>query len=150
MDPRVHEYGFGERIDPHVAMAKGWLSVVTDAAVLTAVKATVAVAAVFLLLQVLRWWRQAAPRNPFAEDDADRGAEGEEPDPELDQRKRERVIKQAFHPDKVPRDLDAIVVGSGLSGLTTAAVLARSGIDWITVTYQPILVPPEPHQRQHL
>ncbi len=125
MDPRVHEYGFGDRIDPHVAVARGWLvSAFSDASVLVAVKAAVVLATLFMLTQVARWWRQAAPRNPFAEDQAD-GEPRADREPELDQRKRDRVLKQAFHPDKVPRGLDAIVIGSGLSGLTAAAVLAR-------------------------
>ena len=125
MDPRAHEYGFGDRVDPHVAAAKGWLSASPDAAVLLGVKAAVAVAALFLLAQVVRWWRQAAPRNPFAEDD--RGRRGRTGGVEVDQHKRDRVIKQGFHPDKVPKDLDAIVIGSGIGGLATAAILSKAG-----------------------
>ncbi len=125
MDPNVHEYGYGDRIDPHVAVSKGWISLVPEAAVLPGVKAAVALAAIFLLAQVARWWRQAAPRNPFAEDD--RRKEPREGGPELDKKKRDRVLKQGFHPDKVPRDLDAVVIGSGIGGLTCAAVLAKAG-----------------------
>lgn len=32
-----------------------------------------------------------------------------------------------FSPDKVPQDLDVIVVGSGIGGLTAAATLAKAG-----------------------
>ena len=44
-----------------------------------------------------------------------------------DQKERDKVIKQSFSPDKVPPSLDAVVVGSGIGGLTTAALLARTG-----------------------
>ncbi|XP_068610687.1 inactive all-trans-retinol 13,14-reductase [Brachionichthys hirsutus] len=46
---------------------------------------------------------------------------------EFDQKKRDKVIKQAFSLDKVPRNLDAIVIGSGIGGLTAAATLAKAG-----------------------
>lgn len=32
-----------------------------------------------------------------------------------------------FSPDKVPQDLDVIVIGSGIGGLTAAATLAKAG-----------------------
>jgi len=40
---------------------------------------------------------------------------------------RERVVRQPFTADAVPEDLDAIVIGSGIGGLSTAALLARAG-----------------------
>jgi len=46
---------------------------------------------------------------------------------ELDQKKRDKVIKNGFSVDKVPQNLDAIVIGSGIGGLTTAATLAKAG-----------------------
>jgi len=46
---------------------------------------------------------------------------------EMDQRKRDKVIKNGFSLDKVPKNLDAIVIGSGIGGLTAAAVLAKAG-----------------------
>ncbi|XP_071265630.1 inactive all-trans-retinol 13,14-reductase [Salvelinus alpinus] len=46
---------------------------------------------------------------------------------EFDQRKRDKVIKQGFSVDKVPQNLDAIVIGSGIGGLTVAATLAKVG-----------------------
>lgn len=44
-----------------------------------------------------------------------------------DRAARDKVIKQGFTAKKVPEDLDAIVIGSGIGGLTTAALLARVG-----------------------
>ena len=32
-----------------------------------------------------------------------------------------------FKPQKVPEDLDAIIIGSGIGGLTTAVLLGRAG-----------------------
>ena len=37
------------------------------------------------------------------------------------------VLADRFHTDKVPADVDTIVIGSGMSGLSCAAVLARMG-----------------------
>jgi all-trans-retinol 13,14-reductase len=37
------------------------------------------------------------------------------------------VIKQGFNIDKVPKDLDAIIIGSGIGGLSTASILAKAG-----------------------
>lgn len=44
-----------------------------------------------------------------------------------DRAARDCVIKQSFSAEKVPPQLDAIVVGSGMGGLTVAAILARAG-----------------------
>ncbi|XP_077359741.1 inactive all-trans-retinol 13,14-reductase [Festucalex cinctus] len=46
---------------------------------------------------------------------------------EFDQKKRDKVIKQGFSLDKVPRDLDVIVIGSGIGGLAAGATLAKAG-----------------------
>lgn len=45
----------------------------------------------------------------------------------LDQAERDKVIKQGFVARKVPENLDAIVIGSGIGGLSTAALLAKAG-----------------------
>ncbi|XP_045626463.2 all-trans-retinol 13,14-reductase [Procambarus clarkii] len=44
-----------------------------------------------------------------------------------DHKQRDAVLKQGFSPDKVPENLDAIVIGSGIGGLSVAALLAKSG-----------------------
>ncbi|XP_038152833.1 inactive all-trans-retinol 13,14-reductase [Cyprinodon tularosa] len=46
---------------------------------------------------------------------------------EFDQKKRDKVIKQGFSVDKVPGNLDVIVIGSGIGGLTAGATLAKAG-----------------------
>ena len=33
-----------------------------------------------------------------------------------DQKERDKVLKQSFSADKVPADLDAIIIGSGIGG----------------------------------
>ena len=47
--------------------------------------------------------------------------------PVIDQEKREKVLKQPFRKEKIPDNLDAIVIGSGIGGLTVAAILSRAG-----------------------
>lgn len=44
-----------------------------------------------------------------------------------DAKERDKVLKQSFSVDRVPSGLDAIVIGSGIGGLTTAALLAKVG-----------------------
>ncbi|XP_066060984.1 all-trans-retinol 13,14-reductase-like [Chamaea fasciata] len=44
-----------------------------------------------------------------------------------DQRARDRVLKRAFSPQRVPDRLDAVVIGSGVGGLAVAATLAKAG-----------------------
>ncbi|XP_032891187.1 all-trans-retinol 13,14-reductase-like [Amblyraja radiata] len=45
----------------------------------------------------------------------------------LNQRTRNKILKRGFLIDRVPAHLDAIVIGSGIGGLTVAAVLAKAG-----------------------
>ncbi|XP_042163347.1 all-trans-retinol 13,14-reductase-like [Oncorhynchus tshawytscha] len=44
-----------------------------------------------------------------------------------DKKRRDEVLKKGFRVDRVPENLDAIVIGSGIGGLTAAAVLAKAG-----------------------
>ena len=46
---------------------------------------------------------------------------------QLDQDARNKVLRQNFKPELIPDNLDAIVVGSGMGGLTTAALMAMAG-----------------------
>ncbi|XP_062364039.1 all-trans-retinol 13,14-reductase-like [Cinclus cinclus] len=60
--------------------------------------------------------------NPFA------GPPLEPPRPLVtDQRARDRVLKQGFSVQRVPDQLDAVVIGSGVGGLAVAATLAKAG-----------------------
>lgn len=43
------------------------------------------------------------------------------------QKLRDKVLKQGFQAKQVPQDLDAIVVGSGIGGLTVAGILSKAG-----------------------
>ena len=40
---------------------------------------------------------------------------------------RDAVIKQGFNIKSVPSDLDAVIVGSGIGGLVTAALMSKAG-----------------------
>ncbi|XP_062382106.1 inactive all-trans-retinol 13,14-reductase-like [Sardina pilchardus] len=46
---------------------------------------------------------------------------------EVDQKKRNKVLKKGFNRDRIPENLDAIIIGSGLGGLTTGACMAKQG-----------------------
>ena len=60
--------------------------------------------------------------NPFAEDDRKQRR------PYItDQKARDAVLKQGFSKSKIPENLDAIVIGSGIGGLSTAAIMAKAG-----------------------
>ncbi|KAB5553715.1 hypothetical protein PHYPO_G00041840 [Pangasianodon hypophthalmus] len=46
---------------------------------------------------------------------------------QLDKKERNKVLKQGFLASRVPQDLDAIVIGSGIGGLSIAVLLAKVG-----------------------
>lgn len=87
-----------------------------------AIKCGIGLSSVFLVIQVIRWYFQAQTPNPFAKDDRKPRR-----DYIFDQKKRDAVIKQGFSIEKVPEDLDAIIIGSGIGGMTTASILAKAG-----------------------
>ncbi|XP_036036506.1 all-trans-retinol 13,14-reductase [Onychomys torridus] len=60
--------------------------------------------------------------NPFAKDVK------RPPEPLVtDKEARKKVLKQAFSVSRVPEKLDAVVIGSGIGGLASAAILAKAG-----------------------
>ncbi|KAM9266525.1 all-trans-retinol 13,14-reductase [Morus bassanus] len=75
-----------------------------------------------LLLLLARLLRGAGAPSPFA-------ADARRPPAPLvtDKAARKTVLKTVFSADKVPEELDAIVVGSGIGGLAAAALLAKAG-----------------------
>ncbi|XP_074837968.1 all-trans-retinol 13,14-reductase isoform X2 [Carettochelys insculpta] len=78
---------------------------------------------VLLLLAVLRrfFWSSSSP-NPFSVDCR------RPPAPLVtDKDIRKKVLKKAFSSAKVPENLDAIVIGSGIGGLGTAVLLSKAG-----------------------
>ena len=46
---------------------------------------------------------------------------------QTDQDARNKVLRRNFNPDLIPADLDAVVVGSGMGGMTAAALMALAG-----------------------
>ncbi|XP_066520715.1 inactive all-trans-retinol 13,14-reductase-like [Hoplias malabaricus] len=76
----------------------------------------------FLLWAGGTYWYLFSRRSPFTEESV------RPPGPmELDQKKRDKVLKQGFTREKVPQNLDAIVIGSGIGGMTAAATMAKTG-----------------------
>ena len=87
-----------------------------------AIQVAILLAALFLLIQVLRWSFQSKCPNPF---DSDIRVARK---PYIhDQKKRDAVIKQGFSKEKIPANLDAILIGSGIGSLTTAAIMSKAG-----------------------
>jgi len=87
-----------------------------------AIKVAIGSSAGFLIIQIIRWYLQAKPPNPFRED-----IRVPRKPYEHDQKKRDAVIKQAFSKDKIPDDLDAIIIGSGIGGMCTGAIMSKVG-----------------------
>lgn len=78
----------------------------------------------FLMFKLLKWILKPAAIDPFPVIDYDKITRK----PYVyDSGQRNAVIKQNFSPNKVPENLDAIVIGSGIGGLCTAAILAKAG-----------------------
>jgi len=76
---------------------------------------------VSLVLVYIVLKRRSKSRNPFV-------TSLPQPTPvELDPKERDKVLRQNFKPEAIPENLDAIVVGSGIGGLTTASLLAKAG-----------------------
>lgn len=75
----------------------------------------------YLFIKVRRYLVRRG-KNPFEKDTR------RQPEPLiLDQTERDRILKQGFSAKKIPENLDAIVIGSGIGGLSCASLLARSG-----------------------
>ena len=79
----------------------------------------------FLAFAIKRslWIFKPKCRNPFSMGDAKK----ERQPLVMDREKRDQVLKQRFNTEKVPDNLDAVVIGSGIGGLTVAAILSRAG-----------------------
>ena len=90
-----------------------WLALVALAIVILAVVG---------LMQIKSWLSKSNAPNPFEKDCRKTRK------PYIhDQKERDKVLKQGFAQSKLPENVDAIVIGSGIGGLTTAAILAKAG-----------------------
>ena len=77
---------------------------------------------IFLCIHIRSRCCQAKTRNPFEMDDRKKRR------PYVtDQKKRDAVLKQGFSVQKIPDGLDAIIIGSGIGSLTTAAIMSKAG-----------------------
>ncbi|KAJ1091610.1 hypothetical protein NDU88_004727 [Pleurodeles waltl] len=82
----------------------------------------IGVPAAVLLLLFLKWMFRTRAPNPFAQDSR------RPPAPLVTEKlARQKVLKQGFAVEKIPENLDAVVIGSGIGGLGVAAVLAKAG-----------------------
>jgi all-trans-retinol 13,14-reductase len=77
---------------------------------------------VSLVLRVYFRHKQSQGRNPFSLGSL------REPEPfQADKDVRRSVLKRRFTPEEVPSDVDVIVIGSGIGGLCTGALLSKAG-----------------------
>ncbi|KAG8440994.1 hypothetical protein GDO86_006651 [Hymenochirus boettgeri] len=80
------------------------------------------IAGVLLAIILVKSWLGGRGPNPLTADTR------RPPKPFVfDKAERRRVIKNAFCADKVPQNLDAIIIGSGIGSQATAALLAKAG-----------------------
>lgn len=81
------------------------------------------VALALVVMKTVGWLIYSNSPNPFASDSRKPRR------PYISETKlRDAVLKQAFHPTKVLNEKwDAIVIGSGIGGMTTASILAKTG-----------------------
>ncbi|CAD5121492.1 DgyrCDS9997 [Dimorphilus gyrociliatus] len=77
---------------------------------------------VVLFLLSIFMSRNKSGKNPFKFDARKKPAELV-----IDQAKRDKILKQGFAAKKLDSSYDAIVIGSGIGGLTTASILAKAG-----------------------
>ncbi|XP_066955488.1 all-trans-retinol 13,14-reductase-like [Macrobrachium rosenbergii] len=83
----------------------------------------IAAAAAFVVVKLLMFvFSKPSSANPF-----EKRCTAEIRPKVIDQKQRDQVLKQGFNRDKVPEGLDAIVIGSGIGGLATAALLSKAG-----------------------
>jgi len=84
----------------------------------------VCAALVTALLKALGFFDKPKPKaeNPFSHDSRT------SPKPKvIDQKQRDAILKQGFSSDKVPSDLDAVIIGSGIGGMSVAAIMSKAG-----------------------
>ncbi|XP_055017174.1 all-trans-retinol 13,14-reductase-like [Boleophthalmus pectinirostris] len=82
---------------------------------------SVAIFCAALLALILKYIFTTPGPNPFERD-------SREPVREIVPRKeKNKVLKQGFVASKVPENLDAVVIGSGIGGLGIAVLLAKVG-----------------------
>uniref|UniRef100_A0A1A8PEV4 All-trans-retinol 13,14-reductase n=1 Tax=Nothobranchius pienaari TaxID=704102 RepID=A0A1A8PEV4_9TELE len=84
--------------------------------------AVVAIILIFLVVFILKHVFGSSGPNPFEKD-------CREPLKKMvfDKKERNKVLKQGFLASKVPENLDAIIIGSGIGGLGLAVFLAKVG-----------------------
>ncbi|XP_052715763.1 all-trans-retinol 13,14-reductase-like [Crassostrea angulata] len=77
---------------------------------------------VFIFLLSVLFSGPRPGRNPFS-------VKNVKPVQELitDQKSRDQILKQRFKNHKVPKNLDVVIIGSGIGGLSVGVLLARAG-----------------------
>ncbi|XP_029292618.1 LOW QUALITY PROTEIN: all-trans-retinol 13,14-reductase-like [Cottoperca gobio] len=82
----------------------------------------VGIVCVALVIYILKYFFFSSGPNPF-------GKDTREPLKQMvhDKKEKNKVLKQGFVASKVPDDLDAIIIGSGIGGLGLAVLLSKAG-----------------------
>ena len=83
-----------------------------------------AFAALLFIVQIARWALKSKARNPFSQTHWASATVSED---DTSSKLAEVHQSRLFDPKEVPSRIDAVVVGSDISCLTTAAILAKTG-----------------------
>ena len=86
-----------------------------------ALKICILLSASFLFVHIYRCNFHKKSKNPFEKDDRKTRRPYI-----IDQKKRNAILKQRFSMRKVPEDLDAIIIGSGIGALCTGAIMSKA------------------------
>ena len=85
------------------------------------VKTSILLSASFLFFHIYRCIFRNKSKNPFEKDDRKMRRPYI-----IDKKKRDAILKQRFSMRKIPEDLDAIIIGSGIGALCTGAIMSKA------------------------
>ena len=85
------------------------------------VRISILLSVTLLFVHIYRCIFHNKSKNPFEKDDRKKRRPYI-----IDQKKRDAILKQRFSMQKVPEDLDAIIIGSGIGALCTGAIMSKA------------------------
>ena len=95
---------------------------IEEPALKVAIELVIIISITLLCIRIHKWCSGPKSKSPFQMDDRKKRKPYV-----VDQRRRDAVLKQVFSMKKVPQNLDAIIVGSGIGALSAGALLSKAG-----------------------